>query len=55
MDGDKNYEFRKAVFTSAKRGDRAIIYQTAPTQKLVGFFEIGKICLGTKDKLWEIV
>ena len=49
--GKKKYEFRKVRFRNII--DRVYIYATYPTQRIVGYFGVGKIVEGHPDRLWE--
>jgi predicted transcriptional regulator len=49
--GNKRIEFRKTRFT--KNVKFIIIYETAPSQKIVGFFSVKKIVSDTPKNLWN--
>jgi predicted transcriptional regulator len=49
--GDKLIEFRKKNFS--KKTKYVLIYETAPSKALVGYFEIKDIDIGTPSELWE--
>lgn len=50
FDGSKKYEFRRK---KCKRTvDKIIIYETSPTQKVVGEIEISRILENSPEKLW---
>jgi predicted transcriptional regulator len=53
LDGNKKYEFRKAIF---KRLDisKVIIYATKPMGKVIGEFEIDDIIHSTPDAIWKL-
>lgn len=51
--GQKDWEFRTGMFTSAKKGDKVFLYVTVPVQKIVGYFEIGRIVRAVPDRLWD--
>lgn len=42
IEGDKRYEFRKAIFRNHEIG-RVFIYSSAPVKRIVALFEIGTI------------
>ena len=52
FDGSKKYEYRRRIF---KQSDvtKVIIYVPAPTQKVIGEFEIGEILCEKPSILWE--
>lgn len=52
LSGEKTYEFRKAI-PAAKQIDKVFIYSSSPVQRIVGWFEPGKIHLGTPHSLWR--
>ena len=52
FDGSKKFEFRKRIFKQSNV-KKVIVYETAPTYKVVGEFEIDEIVLDTIDNLWE--
>jgi predicted transcriptional regulator len=48
----KRWEFRKRKFRI--HPEKAYIYCTRPVQKVVGFFEVGKVISGPSGKIWEL-
>ena len=50
--GNKKYEFRKMIFRNQSI-QNVFIYETAPTKKIVGFFEYSGYIKNTPAKLWE--
>ena len=50
-EGKKKYEFRKVIFR--KSVDRIYIYETYPTQRIVGYFKVGNIIEDCPDWLWS--
>ena len=44
--GRKRFEFRR-VRSSVRPGDLALVYETAPTSKVVGEFSVGRVISGT--------
>jgi type I restriction enzyme S subunit len=53
LDGEKKYEFRRAIF---KKQDieKVYIYSSSPVSKIVAAFEIEKILKDTPEKLWTL-
>lgn len=51
IDGRKRFEFRKSIF---RRPDvlEVWVYATAPTQKIIGKFSVGRIVEDTPENLW---
>lgn len=51
LNGDKHFEFRKAVFknTDVKT---VVIYATKPVGKVIGEFDIAEVMEATPKKLW---
>lgn len=47
--GTKKYEFRKQAM---KPVDKIYIYETAPTQKIVGYFTFNKILINDPLSIW---
>ena len=54
IEGDKRYEFRKAMFKNRKI-NRIYIYSSSPVKKIVGTFEIGGILEDHPSDLWDMV
>ena len=54
MNGDKRYEFRKAIFRN-HTVDRVFIYSSSPVKRIVALFEIGTILEDHPTALWEMV
>lgn len=52
LDGEKLYEFRRAIFKSPLV-KKVIIYASSPVQKVVGEFEIDRILSLETDELWK--
>ena len=52
MRGDKKYEFRKSIFKH-RNVAKVYIYSTAPVQKVVGTFRIGRIIEDHPERLWN--
>jgi len=52
LDGDKKFEFRRAIFKS-KSVKKVIIYASSPVQKVIGEFELDGIISEEKEKLWK--
>ncbi len=51
FDGDKLFEFRKQV--PKKRFDKVLVYESSPTQHIVGWFRVGRIIKGHPDDVWQ--
>ncbi|MBC7219347.1 MAG: ASCH domain-containing protein [Hadesarchaea archaeon] len=52
LSGTKKWEFRSKKFRI--RPKKVYIYCTKPVQRVVGFFEAGKIISGPPSEIWEI-
>ena len=52
LDGNKAYEFRKAIFKEPNI-EKIIIYATKPVGKVVGEFEIDSILNSTPESIWK--
>lgn len=52
LDGEKKYEFRKAIFKDA-RVKKVVIYATKPVGKVIGEFEIEDILQDRPNLLWK--
>jgi predicted transcriptional regulator len=54
LEGEKRYEFRKAIFKN--RGiDLIYIYSSSPVKKIIGSFEVGGILEDHPRELWDNV
>ena len=51
LDGKKKVEFRKTCFASEV--SHVVIYATTPLKKVVGYFEVEKIHVGSPKTLWQ--
>lgn len=51
LSGEKWYEFRKRLPLDI---DRVVIYETAPTKKVVGEFHCKRVICAPKEELWQI-
>lgn len=51
FEGTKRFEYRKTIFKSPVK--RVIIYETAPTKKIVGEFAIDGVLFDDLDILWS--
>lgn len=51
LEGSKGVELRKTKFS--KEIDYAIIYSTAPVQKIVGYFSVAKIAIDIPTSIWS--
>lgn len=54
FDGEKRYEFRKAIFKH-RDINRVYIYSSSPVKKIVATFEVGNILEDHPNDLWENV
>jgi len=52
LSGAKRYEFRKCTFKN-EHIEKAYIYETSPTKKIVGIFDIGDIISDSPKDLWD--
>ena len=52
LSGAKRYEFRKCIFSN-RHVENAYIYETSPTKKIVGVFDIGDIIRARPNDLWD--
>lgn len=50
--GEKKYEFRKII--CKKSIDKILIYETAPTSKIVGEVTVTSVLKDTPTNLWEL-
>ena len=51
FNGEKRVEFRKQV--PRKHFDKVFIYESSPTQNIVGWFSVSRIAKGHPDQIWE--
>ena len=51
FNGEKRFEFRKRI--PKKRFNKVFIYESSPTQNIVGWFRIGRIIKGHPDEVWK--
>lgn len=49
--GEKKYEFRKQ--TPKEKIEKVYVYESTPTQHIVGWFTVKKILKGTPQAIWE--
>jgi predicted transcriptional regulator len=49
--GEKRFEFRKQ--TPKEKIELVVVYESNPTQNIVGWFTIKKILTGTPDDIWK--
>ncbi len=54
IEGEKRYEFRKAIFRN-REINRIFIYSSAPVKKIVALFEISTILEDNPIVLWDQV
>lgn len=53
LEGEKQYEFRKSVFSDPSAVEKVILYASSPVQRIIGYFSIGEIYQDTPIALWE--
>lgn len=53
INGQKKYEFRKSIFKESAHVEKAFIYSSRPTKKIIGYFEVGEIISNHPTILWE--
>lgn len=54
LEGEKKYEFRKAIFRN-RSINRVFIYSSAPVKRIVALFEISRILEDHPAVLWDQV
>jgi len=54
MDGRKTYELRR-MRPGVQTGDRVLLYVTAPTSSLCGYFRVGEVITGSPTLIWNRV
>jgi len=47
----KKYEYRLSIFK--KQVSRAFVYSTSPLQKIIGYFIVGHILVGSPQEIWK--
>ena len=52
LEGEKRYEFRKAIFRN-RSVNRIFIYSSAPVKRIVALFEISRIIEDHPSALWD--
>jgi type I restriction enzyme S subunit len=52
LEGEKQYEFRKAIFRNPSV-NRIFIYSSAPVKRIVALFEISRIIEDHPSALWD--
>ena len=50
FNGEKRFEFRKQI--PKKQFNKVFIYESSPTQNIVGWFRVGNIIKGHPDDIW---
>ena len=55
LEGDKQYEFRKTVFSDPSSVEKVILYASSPVQRIIGYFSPGQIIEDTPQDLWRRV
>jgi len=53
LEGDKKYEFRRAIFKKPNI-EKVYIYSSSPVSKIVAAFEIEKILKDSPEKIWRL-
>lgn len=53
LDGTKQWEFRKSIFSSGNSIDKVYIYATAPIKQVIGEFKVDVIINDTPTNLWQ--
>ena len=53
FNGEKRVEFRKMI--PKKHFDKVFIYESSPTQHIVGWFSVSRVIKGHLDKIWKAV
>lgn len=51
MSGTKKTEFRKVAF--ARRITHAVVYASSPLKRVLGYFEVAGLDVGSPDRLWS--
>lgn len=49
--GTKRYEFRRRLFR--QQPECVILYATAPVQRIVGWFRVDQLIVGTPEDVWD--
>lgn len=52
LNGEKKFEFRKAIFKS-RRVEKVFIYASHPVQRIVASFELDKVITGDPREVWN--
>lgn len=53
LEGEKQYEFRKAVFSDPAAVEKVILYASSPVQQIIGYFSFSQIYQDTPTALWD--
>lgn len=53
LKGEKEYEFRRRVFSNPSSVERVIMYASSPVQRIIGFFSFSNIIEGSPEELWR--
>lgn len=53
LEGEKQYEFRKTVFSDPSTVERVILYASSPVQGIIGYFSLGQIIEDSPQALWR--
>lgn len=52
---EKKWEFRKQIWSNNKIINKIYLYETSPTQQLIGYFTTNKIITGKPSKVWKLI
>lgn len=52
--GEKQYEFRRTIFSDASSINFVYLYASSPLRKIVGGFTIQRIVEASPEELWEL-
>lgn len=53
LDGEKQYEFRKTVFSEPSAVEKVILYASSPVQRIIGYFSFCDIIEDSPEELWR--
>lgn len=54
LTGEKEYEFRRTIFSDANLVDFVYLYSSSPVKKIVGGFTIQRIVEATPEEMWDL-
>lgn len=52
--GEKQWEYRRSIWSNNKFINRIYLYETAPIQKIAGYFKTNLIFKGDPDMIWNL-